>query len=140
MGINKIQKHFTTQMKFTTLFALVAGASAIKITSHSHAHIKAHAHPSHKSMLAVAQLAQLEAKAKAEPAIEWAKAELKRDGDITLQEIHDALVEHGIELTEDEWEAVEEGFGWVDANDDDKIDVDEAKAAAAAFEAECGEW
>ena len=133
-------------MKFAAL-ALIAGASALKLKSH--AAIKAKAQLTNKSLLAVALKAKdeedwecptPEEKEEAQPAVDWAVAELERDGDITMDEIKDALKDAGIKLSKKEWKMVKEGFAYLDTNDDHKIDVAEAEAAHAAFVAECGEW
>merc|ERR1712070_6920 len=89
-----------------------------------------------------------EEKAEAQPAIDWLEAELARDGDVTPKEIHDeikkAVDAAGIELSKEEKKhiagAIKMLFKHVDTDKNGAIDVAEAEAAAAAFEAACGAW
>ena len=107
-------------MKFAAYLALVGSASAITLhkapVSHSWAHKKA---PVMKTLMQVKELPEWK------EVEEWVKAEFKKDGAITVSEVHDALSawekETGKTISDNEWQMVESSFAYADLNNDMQV-------------------
>ena len=104
-------------MKFFAYVALVGSAAAVRLT-----HYKSLAHTHRAPTEALAQLMELPSNEEVE---EWVKAELEKDGSITLDEIKTGLEKWeaatGKKVTEDEAEAIELGFDMLDLDDDGHV-------------------
>merc|ERR1711998_173716 len=69
---------------------------------------------------------------------EFAEGELADGGTITKEEagakIHELATEHGIEISDEDWEELEAAFDAVDTSGDGELDAGEIEAAVASFE------
>merc|ERR1711934_521991 len=136
MGINKQNK---TQMKFATLFALVASASAIKLRT---------SQPKTFSLVLKEEEGwKCPSQADYNEAAEWVFDELSTgEKTITLKEGEKALKAHakknGYKISKDMWAQAKAGFDYVDADKNGELDFSEMKAAYEAhsdqFHTDCG--
>ena len=117
-------------MKFFTFVALFAGASALKL--HSHSAMPVH-HVAHQAQVQLKGGDDIWAQVE-----EWVGEELANGGTITKKEAHDALsalaAKHGVTIPDEVWDQLEEIFDAIDTNDDGELDAKEVAAAVKHYE------
>lgn len=124
-------------MKFATLFALVASASAIKLT---------HSQPKTFSLTLIKDW-ECPSQEQYQEVAEWVEEELTTgENTITEKEGRRALAahakKHGIKMDKKMWEEAKAVFDYVDADNNGELDLDEVKTAytkhSDEFHKHCG--